>query len=67
MPLDSTWNYFTPGRDLFKRCKLHFGEESEDAGEIQKIQVLAHHYLPASDAVNSPKAGFASVPDWMRH
>ena len=40
-------------------------KDTNDAGEIQKrIQLLAHHCLPASDAVNSPKARFASVPGW---
>lgn len=43
------------------RCKLHLGEEPNDAGDIQKsIKVLAQA-LPTSDTVSSPKAGFATA------
>lgn len=50
---------------LSQRCKLHLGEEPDDAGEIQKvIKLWAQNDLPASDAVNPCKAGVVSVPGW---
>lgn len=50
---------------LSQRCKLHLGEEPDDAGEIQKmIKFWAQNDLPASDAVNPCNAGVVSVPGW---
>lgn len=50
---------------MSQRCRLHLDEEPDDAGDIQKrMKLKAQYYLPVSDIVNSPQAGFASVPGW---
>lgn len=65
-PADSTWSNVIPGETPMSKMQTHLDEEPDDAGEIQKrLKPWAKYYLPAADAVNSPKADFASVPGWF--